>query len=68
MARKGLRLDLRGALQEAVETHRQVSRQGVVVESADGRVQRVTLTVEPLEAPDTATRSSSSSSSRKGRS
>ncbi|RYJ01289.1 MAG: chemotaxis protein CheR, partial [Acetobacteraceae bacterium] len=52
MARKGLRLDLRGALQEAVETHRQVSRQGVVVESADGRVQRVTLTVEPLEAPD----------------
>ncbi len=48
MARKGLRLDLRTVLREAIDTERMATRDGVVVESEEGRVQRVTLTVEPL--------------------
>lgn len=48
MARKGLRLDLRTTLREAVETGRAVTRAGVAVEEEDGRVQMITLTVEPL--------------------
>jgi two-component system, chemotaxis family, CheB/CheR fusion protein len=48
MARKGLRLDLRAVLREAIETGRAVSRSGVAVEEEDGRVQMITLTVEPL--------------------
>jgi two-component system CheB/CheR fusion protein len=52
MARKGLRLDLRTTLREAVETGRPASRGGVVLEEEDGRVQLVTLTVEPLRDRD----------------
>ena len=52
MARKGLRLDLRTALREAVETGRAVTRAGVAVEGEDGRVQTITLTVEPLRERD----------------
>ena len=53
MARRGLRLDLRTVFREAVETNRTVTRAGVKVESDDGRVQIVTLTVEPInEAMD----------------
>jgi two-component system CheB/CheR fusion protein len=48
MARKGLRLDLRAVFREAVETDRTVIRQGLEIESDDGRVQMVTLTVEPI--------------------
>jgi two-component system CheB/CheR fusion protein len=48
MARKGLRLDLRAALREAVESGQPVVRPGVSVEVDDGRVQRITLTVDPL--------------------
>ncbi len=48
MARKGLRLDLRSLLRDAVETGRAATRGGVPVESDDGRVQLVTLTIEPL--------------------
>ena len=48
MARKGLRLDLRAMFREAVEANRTAVRGGVAVESDDGRVQIVTLTVEPL--------------------
>ena len=48
MARKGLRLDLRTVLREAIETGRGVTREGIAVEGDDGRVQMVTLTVEPL--------------------
>jgi two-component system CheB/CheR fusion protein len=48
MARKGLRLDLRTALREAVETGATATREGVAVEAEDGRVQIMTLTVEPL--------------------
>lgn len=48
MARKGLRLDLRSALREAIETHRPVTRENGTVERDDDRVERVSLTVEPL--------------------
>jgi two-component system CheB/CheR fusion protein len=47
-ARKGLRLDLRTALREAVEGGGTALREGVAVEGEDGRMQMVTLTVEPL--------------------
>ena len=52
MARKGLRLDLRTALREAVENGTTATREGVSVEGEDGRVQMVTLTVEPLRDAD----------------
>jgi two-component system CheB/CheR fusion protein len=48
MARKGLRLDLRTVFREAVDTDRTVTRQGLEIESDDGRVQSVTVTVEPI--------------------
>ena len=48
MARRGLRLDLRTAFREAIETNSTVSRSGVAVESEDGRIQLVTLTVQPI--------------------
>ncbi len=50
MARKGLRLELRAAFREAVDTNAQAVREGLVVEGDDGRVQIVTVTVEPLVA------------------
>src|SRR3546814_4061599 len=43
-ARKGLRLDLRTLLREAVETDRTVTREGVAIEDDDGGVRRLTLT------------------------
>ncbi len=52
MARKGLRLDLRTLFREAVESNRTVTRGGVAVETEDGRVQIVTLSVEPLTDHD----------------
>ncbi|WP_281405690.1 CheR family methyltransferase [Mesorhizobium sp. B2-3-4] len=48
MARRGLRLDLRAALREAVATRQIVLRENVVVDGEEDRVQRVTITVEPL--------------------
>ncbi len=48
IARRGLRLDLRSALREAIETRRTVTRDHIVVEEEDDRVQAVNLTVEPL--------------------
>jgi two-component system CheB/CheR fusion protein len=48
MARKGLRLDLRTALREAVETDRRIVREHLAVEGEDGRIQLVTLTIEPV--------------------
>jgi two-component system CheB/CheR fusion protein len=48
MARKGLRLDLRTLFREAVETGRPVTRNGIGVESNDGRVQIVDVTIEPM--------------------
>ena len=46
-ARRGLRLDLRHALQEAMETRRTVVREDLAVE-VDDRFQLIRLTVEPL--------------------
>ena len=51
MARKGLRLELRTLLREAIETDRRVVREGVVVEGDDERVQRLTITIEPIGEP-----------------
>jgi len=48
MARKDLRLDLRGALREAIETRQTVRRQNLKVGTADGGVDLVSLIVEPL--------------------
>jgi two-component system CheB/CheR fusion protein len=47
LARPGLRLDLRSALHEAVETRRTVIREGMTVENED-RHQSVRVTIEPL--------------------
>ncbi len=46
-ARKGLRLDLRTALREAVNTGQVITREEVAVETDDGRVQMINLTVAP---------------------
>jgi two-component system CheB/CheR fusion protein len=48
MARKGLRLDLRTLLREAVEAGRPATRNGVSLDSEEGGVQIVNLTIEPL--------------------
>jgi two-component system CheB/CheR fusion protein len=48
MARKGLRLDLRTLFREALETGGSATRDGVTVESDEGRVQIVSLAIEPL--------------------
>ena len=53
MMRRGLRLDLRTALREAVETRRPAVRPRVEVE-IEGRMQAVGLTVTPLPGSDGA--------------
>ncbi|WP_149539327.1 chemotaxis protein CheB [Siccirubricoccus phaeus] len=53
MARRGLRLELRAALREAVETRRQAVRPRVEVEVEDRR-QAIALTVAPLPVRDDA--------------
>ncbi|HET7847975.1 MAG TPA: CheR family methyltransferase [Pseudolabrys sp.] len=47
MARRGLRLDLRNALREAIQTRRMVTRERIAVE-LDDRLQFVNIMVEPL--------------------
>jgi two-component system CheB/CheR fusion protein len=54
MARKGLRLELRSALREAMETNRRTIRGQVEVEVED-RLQLITLTVEPLSGQNQET-------------
>jgi two-component system CheB/CheR fusion protein len=49
VARRGLRLDLRTAFNEAVEKKRIAIRKDVVVETEDGRIQSVTITIEPIQ-------------------
>jgi two-component system CheB/CheR fusion protein len=51
LARKGLRLELRTLLREAIESDRRVSREGLLVETDDDRVQRLNITVEPIGEP-----------------
>ncbi|MGA7780663.1 MAG: PAS domain-containing protein, partial [Paraburkholderia sp.] len=48
MARKGIRLELRTLFREVVESGRAITRDGIVVEEEDGRVQVISLTIEPL--------------------
>ena len=48
MARRGVRLELRTALREAMEGQSTVVRENVALEAEDDHVQFVTLTVEPL--------------------
>nr|WP_321984617.1 CheR family methyltransferase [uncultured Lichenicoccus sp.] len=48
MARKGLRFDLRSVLREAVDANHAATCEGVAVEDDDGRIQSLTLTVDPL--------------------
>jgi two-component system CheB/CheR fusion protein len=48
MARKGLGLELRSVFRETVESGRPVTREGVVVEGQDGRVQVTNLTIQPF--------------------
>ena len=48
MARKGLRLELRSALRDATEGGRPSVRENVPMDAEDGRVQMVTLAVDPL--------------------
>ncbi len=48
LARRGLRLDLRSALREAIDTRCTIVRDNVAVDEDEDRVQFVTLTIEPL--------------------
>jgi len=48
MARRDLRLDLRAALRECVSSRQRVTKDNIVVDDDDGRVQPVSLAVEPL--------------------
>lgn len=48
MARRGLRLDLRAALREAVTTREVVTRENVAMDTEDDRVQFLTIIIEPL--------------------
>jgi two-component system CheB/CheR fusion protein len=48
LARKGLRLDLRTLLRDAIESGRSVSRENISVEGDNGTVQLIDLTIEPL--------------------
>jgi two-component system CheB/CheR fusion protein len=48
LARNGLRLELRTLFREAVETGRAVTRSGIAMEEDDGRVQLISVTIEPL--------------------
>jgi two-component system CheB/CheR fusion protein len=52
MLRRGLRLDVRTALRESVETGRIVTRDGLAVEGEDARVQIVNLVIEPMPVRD----------------
>jgi two-component system, chemotaxis family, CheB/CheR fusion protein len=48
MARKGLRLDLRNALSEAMETRQTVTRENIAIDEDSDRIQLISLMIEPL--------------------
>jgi two-component system, chemotaxis family, CheB/CheR fusion protein len=52
LARRGLRLDLRAAFREAVESGHATSRDHIEMESEEGRVQFVSIRIEPLLEPN----------------
>jgi len=49
MARKGLRLELRTLLREAVETSARAVRRGIAIEDDDGETRPTRVTIEPLD-------------------
>jgi two-component system CheB/CheR fusion protein len=51
MARRGLRLELRSAFRDAIETNQTITRSGLALEDDGGHVQTVSITVEPLVRP-----------------
>ncbi len=55
MVRRELRLDLRAALRQARETGRPVERMNVLHDDEGVGVQKVALTIEPLEGPGVGT-------------
>ena len=48
MARKGVRLELRTALRDALENRAMVVRENVALEAEEDRVQFITLTIDPM--------------------
>ncbi len=52
MARRGLRTELRGALRQCVDTGERVECHGIAMETGEGGVQVITLTVERLRRRD----------------
>jgi two-component system, chemotaxis family, CheB/CheR fusion protein len=52
LARKGLRLDLRAALRECVNSQNAVTREGLVTERDDDQMQLVDFTIEPINERD----------------
>jgi two-component system CheB/CheR fusion protein len=52
MARKGLRLEIRTLLREAIEGDRRVVREDLAVEGDDDRLQRLNVSVEPIGEPN----------------
>ena len=52
MARRGLRLDLRSALQEATDTRKTAVRNNLVIDDDPDDVQMVRLTVDPIRERD----------------
>ena len=52
LARRGVRIDLRHALRQAIETQQAVIKEGLEVEEDGERIQRLSLTVEPLPRRD----------------
>ncbi|HEY2481260.1 MAG TPA: CheR family methyltransferase [Caulobacteraceae bacterium] len=52
MVRKGLRVDVRAAFRECVESGRRVVRPGVMMEDQEGRTQLLAIIVEPLAQRD----------------
>lgn len=51
LARKGLRADLRAALNDCATTQQPALRQNIVIEQDDGRAQAVDITVESIAVP-----------------
>lgn len=54
LARRGLRLDLRSALRQAIETRGSARREDLVIDGEEDRVQTISITVEPLPQHDGA--------------
>ena len=50
MAKRDLRLDLRAALRECASSRQRIVKENILIDTDDGRVQNVSLTVEPLNS------------------